>query len=398
MQRCLELAKKGAGFVTPNPMVGAVLVYEDRIIGEGWHQKYGEAHAEVNCMNDALLRLNAESGRKHDIIEKSTLYVSLEPCAHFGKTPPCANLIIQHKIPKVIIGCRDPFEEVDGKGIEKLKAAGVEVISEVLENECKALNKRFFTFHEMKRPYVILKWAQTADGKMASLNLPAGRQVPNEGGTSDSDNFNNSIDKSDYKLKDPKNPPLEGREAERLIISNEYSNRLVHQWRSEEVSILVGTNTALLDDPELTTRLWEGNSPIRLVLDMNLRLPLHLKLFDKKVKTIVFNAVKQEENENLIYYKIGKEKSIVSEILNALYQLNIQSVIVEGGAKLLQTFIDAGMWDEARIISNEELVINNACLPDRQGLDTPILSQATKTKEEKILSDRIEYYTRTNAD
>ena len=384
MQRCLELAKKGAGFVAPNPIVGAVLVFENRIIGEGWHQKYGAAHAEVNCINDALLRLNAESGRKHDIIKKSTLYVSLEPCAHFGKTPPCADLIIEHKIPKVVIGCRDPFEEVNGKGMERLKAAGVEVISGVLENECKALNKRFFTFHEKKRPYVILKWAQTADGKIASLNL-------SEGGTSDSDNINSSIDKSDYKLKDFKNPPLEGREVERLLISNEYSNRLVHQWRSEEASILVGTNTALLDDPELTTRLWEGNSPIRLVLDMNLRLPLHLKLFDKKVKTIVFNSVKQEENENLIYYKIEKEKNVVSEILNALYQLNIQSVIVEGGTKLLQIFIDAGMWDEARIICNEELVIG-------KGLSAPLLSAAIKINEEKMLSDRIEYYTRTNAD
>ncbi|MBP8114766.1 MAG: bifunctional diaminohydroxyphosphoribosylaminopyrimidine deaminase/5-amino-6-(5-phosphoribosylamino)uracil reductase RibD [Chitinophagaceae bacterium] len=349
MQRCLELAKKGAGFVAPNPMVGAVLVYEDRIIGEGWHQQYGEAHAEVNCINDAMMRLNAESGRKHNIIEKSTLYVSLEPCAHFGKTPPCADLIIQHKIPKVVIGSKDSFQEVNGKGIEKLKAAGVEVISEVLEDECKILNKRFFTFHEMKRPYVILKWAQTGDGKMASGN------------------------------------------DDRLLISNEYSNRLVHQWRSEEASILIGTNTALLDDPELTNRLWEGNSPIRLVLDMNLRLPLHLKLFDKKVKTIVFNAVKQEEKENLIYYKIEKEANIVSQMLNALYQLNIQSVIVEGGAKLLQSFIDAGLWDEARVISNEELVINN-------GLSAPLLSDAIKTKEEKIVSDIIEYYTRTNTE
>jgi len=194
-----------------------------------------------------------------------------------------------------------------------------------------------------------LKWAQTVDGKMASGN------------------------------------------DDRLLISNEYSNRLVHQWRSEEVSILIGTNTALLDDPELTNRLWEGNSPIRLVLDMNLRLPLHLKLFDKKVKTIVFNAVKQEEKENLIYYKIEKEANIVSQMLNALYQLNIQSVIVEGGAKLLQSFIDAGLWDEARVISNEELVINN-------GLSAPLLSDAIKTKEEKIVSDIIEYYTRTNTE
>ncbi|MEO5948221.1 MAG: bifunctional diaminohydroxyphosphoribosylaminopyrimidine deaminase/5-amino-6-(5-phosphoribosylamino)uracil reductase RibD [Chitinophagaceae bacterium] len=356
MQRCLELAKNGAGFVAPNPMVGAVLVYEDRIIGEGWHQQYGEAHAEINCINDAIMRLNPESGRKHTIIEKSTLYVSLEPCAHFGKTPPCADHIIKHKIPKVFIGCRDPFQEVNGKGIQKLKAAGVEVISEVLENECKELNKRFFTFHEKKRPYVILKWAQTSDKFIGAET------------------------------------------CERLLISNEYSNRLVHQWRSEEASILIGTNTALHDDPELTTRLWEGNSPIRLVLDMNLRLPLHLKLFDRKEKTIVFNALKQEENENLIYYKIEKEKNTVLEIVNALYQLNIQSVIVEGGAKLLQSFIDGALWDEARVISNEEparpaggLIINN-------GINAPKLIASIKVNEEKILSDRIDYYTKANAD
>lgn len=366
MQRCLELAKKGAGFVAPNPMVGAVLVFENKIIGEGWHRQYGAAHAEVNCINDSTMHLNAESGRKYNIIEKSTLYVSLEPCAHFGKTPPCADLIIKHKIPRVVIGCRDPFQEVNGKGIEKLKAAGVEVIFGIFENESKKLNKRFFIFHEKKRPYVILKWAQTGDGKMASLNLPAGRQVPNERGTLNSVN-------------------------QRLFITNEYSNRLVHRWRSEEAAILVGTNTALLDNPELTTRLWEGNSPIRLVLDMNLRLPLHLILFDKNVKTIVFNAVKQEENEGLIYYKIEKEKNVVSEILNALYQLNIQSVIVEGGAKLLQTFIDEGLWDEARVISNEELIIRN-------GLSAPTLIAAIKVNEEKIVSDRIEYYTRTNTE
>ncbi len=407
MQRCLELAKKGAGFVSPNPMVGAVLVFKERIIGEGWHQQYGAAHAEVNCIDDAIMRLNAESGRKHDIIEKSTLYVSLEPCAHFGKTPPCCDLIIKNKIPKVVIGCRDPFEVENacrngkvgsGKGIEKLKAAGVEVIQGILEAECIALNKRFFTFHDKKRPYVILKWAQTADGKIAPLNLPAGRQVPNEGGTLNSDSFNISTDKRNYKVRDNQNPPSEGREVERLLISNEYSNRLVHQWRSEEASILVGTNTALLDDPELTTRLWEGNSPIRLVLDMNLRLATHLKLFNKKIKTIVFNAVKQEENENLIYFKIDKAENIVTQILKALHQLNIQSVLVEGGAKLLQSFIDARLWDEARIISNEELMINNACLPDRQGLSAPLLTNDFKINEEKILSDKIEYYTRTNTD
>ena len=260
MRRCLELATLGCGNVAPNPMVGAVLVFNDRVIGEGYHQKYGEAHAEVNCIDSV-----AEADKK--LISSSTLYVSLEPCAHFGKTPPCADLIIQHKIPRVIIGCRDPFKEVDGKGIEKLKAAGVHIETGILEDDCRELNKRFFSFHTKQRPYVILKWAQTADGFIAATNHPPGERTLKE-----------SAEKK-----------------ERLHISNEYSNRLVHKWRSEEAAILIGTNTALLDDPELTTRLWPGRSPVRLILDMDLRLPAHLKIFDRSVRTIVFNSIKEEE-------------------------------------------------------------------------------------------------------
>lgn len=340
MQRCLDLAKKGAGSVAPNPMVGALLVYNDKIIGEGYHQKYGEAHAEVNCI--AAVK---EEDRK--LIAQSTMYVSLEPCAHFGKTPPCADLIISYKIPKVMIGCRDPFPEVDGKGIEKMKAAGVEVEFGILEIECKELNKRFFTFHTKKRPYVILKWAETADNKISSEN------------------------------------------EERLLISNEYSNRLVHQWRSEEAAILIGTKTAIQDNPELTTRIWNGNSPVRLVLDMNLRLPITLKVFNKEVKTIIFNAIKHEEQENLVYYKIKKDENIIHQLMNALYELKIQSVMVEGGAKLLQSFIDEGIWDEARVIKNEKLIINN-------GLSSPVLTNAFIISEEKILSDKIEVYYKLN--
>ncbi len=346
MQRCLELAAKGTGNVAPNPMVGAVLVYDGHIIGEGWHQQYGEAHAEVNCINSV-------SDENKRLITSSTLYVSLEPCAHFGKTPPCADLIIQHKIPKVVIGCRDPFIEVNGKGIEKLQSAGIEVESGVMEEECKVLNKRFFTFHTQQRPYIILKWAETADGKIAP--------PPPEGGILNSDNSN------------------------RLLISNEYSNRIVHQWRSEEAAILVGTNTALLDDPALTTRSWPGKSPIRLVLDMNLRLPNSLKIFNGEVRTIVFNMVKQDENENLLYYKLETDRNVIAQLMDALYQLKIQSVLVEGGAKLLQSFIDSGLWDEARVIKNEELIINN-------GLNSPILSVANKVSEQKILRDKIEIY------
>ena len=366
MHRCIELAQKGAGFVAPNPMVGAVLVCGEEIIGEGWHQHYGEAHAEVDCIASV-------KEKDKNLIGASVLYVSLEPCAHHGKTPPCADLIIKNKIPKVVIGCRDPFVEVDGKGIEKLIAAGVEIEVGILENECKDLNKRFLTFHTKKRPYIILKWAQSKDGFIAGLvNF-----------------FKESISSSNM-IKNPsvqsedKMPPSGGGGA-RLLISNEHSNKVVHKWRSEEAAILIGTNTALRDNPELTTRLWDGPSPIRLVLDMNLRLLSSLKVFNQQVKTIVFNSIQQEEKDNLIYYKIEKDKNIVEQILAALYQLNIQSVLVEGGAQLLQSFIDAALWDEVRVINNEQLVINN-------GINAPVLNDAQLFSSEKIYTDNIKIY------
>lgn len=345
MHRCLQLAQLGAGHVAPNPMVGAVLVHDGRIIGEGWHQQYGGRHAEVNAL-DAV--------REEDkaLIPQSTLYVSLEPCAHFGKTPPCTDLIIHHKILKVVIGCRDPFKEVDGKGIEKLITAGLEVITGILENECIELNKRFFTFHTKQRPYVILKWAQTADGKMAT---------PSPDGVT-----------SAFPMP-------------RLIISNEYTNRLVHQWRSEEAAILAGKNTALYDDPELSTRLWPGPSPVRLVIDTQLKLPSTLKLFNRQIKTIVFNTIKHKEEDNLLYYQLKDKEDLLPQIMDALYQLQLQSVLVEGGARLLQSFIDKGIWDEVRIIKNEELIINH-------GLDSPRLAKAMKISAMKIIDDCIEYY------
>ncbi len=340
MYRCIELARKGAGYVAPNPMVGAVLVRDDRIIGEGWHQRYGEAHAEVGAIGEAT-GLATLSGLTSSFSSNTTLYVSLEPCAHHGKTPPCADLIIRTGIPRVVIGCRDPFEAVNGKGIEKLKAAGIEVVEGVLEKECRELNKRFFTFHEQQRPYVILKWAQTADGFMAAEA-----------------------------------------ESPRLLITNEYSNRRVHQWRSEEDAIFVGTNTALLDDPELTNRLWTGPSPVRLVLDMELRLPASLKLFNKEQKTIVFNSIKEEEQPNLIYYRLEKNKSLISQFMDALYQLRIQSVLIEGGRRLLDSFILAGAWDEARIITNMQKKIGN-------GLAAPELMNKQRINQEKFLSDEL---------
>ena len=347
MHRCLELANLGAGKVAPNPLVGAVLVHNGKIIGEGFHEKYGQAHAEVNCI---------QSVRVEDfgLISSSTLYVSLEPCVHFGKTPPCTDLIISKKIPEVVIGCVDPYSEVKGKGIQKLKKAGVKVVMNVLEKECKQLNKRFFTFHLQHRPYIILKWAQSADGKMAGADLA------------------------------------------RFNISNEFSRRLVHKWRSEEVSILVGTNTAFYDDPELSNRYWQGTNPLRMVADMELRLPSSLKLFDKKIPALVFNRHRHtiEEiafhskhplgKEALAYYQVTADVELVHQITHALYKLKIQSVLVEGGAKLLQSFIDENLWDEIRLITNKELKMN-------EGIASPVFS-GIRTEEQDLFSDRIEYF------
>jgi len=317
-------------------MVGAVLVYEDRIIGEGCHMQFGQAHAEVNCI---------ASVKEEDrgLIPRSTMYVSLEPCAHFGKTPPCADLIIREGIPRVVVGCRDPFPQVDGKGIEKLRAAGVSVEVGVLEAACIGLNKRFFTFHKEHRPYIILKWAQSINGRIA--------------GSGDS----------------------------RVLISNDYTNRLVHKWRSEEASIMVGTNTALLDDPSLTVRHWKGPNPVRLVIDKDLRLPLSLRLFDGQVKTVVFNLKRHEERDNVLYYQLTEDSSLVHQLVMALYQLKIQSVLVEGGTALLQSFIDEGYWDEARIITNETLQIPT-------GLPAPVLPDAELTGQERLKSDLINFY------
>lgn len=349
MHRCLQLAGNAEGFVAPNPMVGAVLVHEDRIIGESFHLKYGEAHAEVNCFNSV-------KKEDEDLIPLSTLYVSLEPCAHFGKTPPCADLIIEKGVKKVVIGCPDPFYAVKGKGIEKLKAAGIEVEMSSLEKECRDINRSFFTFHTLHRPYIILKWAQTTDSKL-----------------------------------DHKNPG-------RLLISNAYTNRLVHQWRSQTMAIIVGTNTALGDDPQLTTRLWSGKNPVRMVVDMDLRLPKHLRLFNDEATTIIFNVkqhtVPEERDITLLepgiyYYQVTEDVSIIHQILNSLYQLKIQSLMVEGGAYLLQSFIDEGVWDEARVITNKNLVVG-------EGLPAPVLASHQIHKTEDISTDTIQYFFKTN--
>lgn len=340
MYRCFELAQKGAGNVAPNPMVGAVLVYNDTVIGEGYHAVFGEAHAEVNC-------LNSVAADKKQLIEKSTLYVSLEPCAHYGKTPPCADLIIANKIPKVVIGCKDSFDKVDGKGIEKLKAAGVEVMTGVLEKEALHLNKRFFTFYNKKRPCIILKWAQTADKKIGSNT------------------------------------------SQRLFISNAITNRLVHQWRSEAAAVLVGTNTALKDDPALTTRLVKGNNPVRLVIDKELQLPSALQLLNGSVKTMVFNYVKEGEQHGVIYCRVERDEDIIPQLLRILYEQKLQSLIVEGGAQLLQSFIDAGWWDEARVITNTKMVAG-------EGIAAPVLSQHKLIKTVTNDTDTIDYFINNN--
>lgn len=336
MQRCIQLAKLGAGNVAPNPMVGAVLVYEDEIIGEGYHMQYGKAHAEVNCIN------SVPENRKHQI-PNATLYVSLEPCAHFGKTPPCSNLIIEQQIKKVVMGCTDSFAAVAGKGIEQLKAAGVEVVLDVLKDACLQLNKRFFTFHNQHRPYIILKFAQTADGFIGSLS------------------------------------------DKRLLISNAFTNKLVHQWRSEEAAILVGTNTALKDNPSLTNRLWTDKSPIRLVIDKQLKLPSTLYLFNQQVKTVVFNELKNDVNSHVEFVQLQTGISVLQQIQQYCYNNQLQSILVEGGAQLLQSFINENLWDEARIITNENLFVQN-------GVAAPKLS-GTLQHSTHIFGDRIDFYT-----
>ncbi|HTI61411.1 bifunctional diaminohydroxyphosphoribosylaminopyrimidine deaminase/5-amino-6-(5-phosphoribosylamino)uracil reductase RibD [Mucilaginibacter sp.] len=320
MQRCLELAALGMGSVSPNPMVGAVIVHGRRIIGEGYHQRYGEAHAEVNAINSVLSKYDDAE----ELLRDSTIYVSLEPCAHYGKTPPCADLIIKHGIPRVVVGCRDPFKQVDGKGIEKLQQAGIEVTTGVLETECKWLNRRFFTRVQQKRPYVILKWAQTADGFFA----PADNQ--------------------------------------QLWITGDESRRLVHKWRSEEDAILVGKYTVAIDNPQLNTRYWPGKSPKRVVIDRRLELAASSNIYDQSVETLVFNEVKTDIDGKIKYIALEDfERFVPQYILFQLYLQDIQSVIIEGGAHTLNSFIEAGLWDEARIFTGEAILgkgINAPCV------------------------------------
>ncbi len=320
MQRCLQLAKNGFGNVSPNPMVGAVIVNKDRIIGEGYHQKYGEAHAEVNAIN---------SVEDKSLLKTSTMYVSLEPCSHFGKTPPCADMIIENKIPEVVIGSIDPNPKVAGGGIKKLKDAGLTLTTGVLVKECDELNKRFFTYHLKKRPYIILKWAETADGFI------------------------------DICRKDPD-------KIKNYWITNEFCRTLVHKWRTEEDAFMIGANTVINDNPHLTARNWSGRNPVRVIVDKNAELSKDYKILDKSAKTIVINSKKNLCQENIAYIKSNLEKDSEKNILTVLYENKIQSLVIEGGAQLLNSFISSGLWDEARVFTGQKIF--------KRGLKAPVFN------------------------
>ncbi len=327
MQRAILLAEKGLGNVAPNPMVGAVIVYKSKIIGEGFHQQYGGTHAEVNAL--ASVQPNDQA-----LLPHSTLYVTLEPCAHFGKTPPCANLLVKTQIKRVIIGALDPNPKVAGRGVKILEEAGIEVQIGMEEEKCRHLIRRFLAFHQKKRPYIILKWAETSNGYFAPIS------------------------------------------SEQKWISNGIAKRLSHRWRAEEAAILVGTNTAHIDNPQLTNRFWAGTNPLRLVIDQHLRLAQGLYLLDQSHPTIIYTSQKKEAPKNLSYQVLEFSKAIPPQILEHLYQLQINSLIVEGGKTLLQSFIELGLWDEARIFIGQNSWA--------EGIKAPTLPFTSNTSTEPI--------------
>jgi diaminohydroxyphosphoribosylaminopyrimidine deaminase/5-amino-6-(5-phosphoribosylamino)uracil reductase len=326
IKRCIELAKNGLGTTYPNPLVGCVIVFEKNIIGEGWHKKSGESHAELIAI---------ESVQNKELLSSSTLYVNLEPCSHFGKTPPCADLILKYKIPNVVIGTIDPNSKVAGKGIQKLKDSGVNVTFGILEKECNELNKRFFTFHRKNRPFIILKWAESSDGFISPKN------------------------------KDEQKP---------VWISNEYSRQLVHKWRSEEQAILVGSQTILDDNPSLTVRDWTGENPIRVIIDKENQVDSSKNVFDSQAKTIVFSNKEVTSNSETIQnIKINFDQNSTQAIVEKLFENNIQSIIIEGGRKTIQFFIDANLWDEARVFIGE-INLNEGTIAPK--LNSPIYSKS----------------------
>jgi len=343
MRRCIELGKKALGSASPNPMVGSVITYQDKIIGEGFTSGYGGPHAEVNAINSV--------GDK-SLLKEATLYVTLEPCIHYGKTPPCTDLIIKNNLQKVIIGIQDPNIKVSGGGIKKLKEVGCEVSMGVLEDECRKHHKRFLTFHEKHRPYIILKWAETKDGFIAPDN-----------------------DKRKAK-------------PEPYWISNSYARQRVHQWRSEEQAILVGTKTVLSDNPRLDVRFWEGTSPIRIIIDKALKLPTDLNIYDKSSRTIILTQLEDRTkfHAGLEYDIIDFEKNLAEETCRKLFEKNIASVLIEGGTQTLATFINSGLWDEARIITGDVAFGKGTKAPSIDGklIDIEIIGNNTI---KKLLND-----------
>ena len=337
MARCLYLAGLGVSYTSPNPMVGAVIVYKDEIIGEGFHKRYGEPHAEPNAIY---------SVKDKSLLKESTLYVNLEPCSHFGKTPPCANLIVQMGIPNVVIATLDPNPKVSGRGVEILRNAGINVEVGVMEKEARELNRRFFCFIEKKRPFITLKWAQTADGFI------------------DIHRNNNAV------------PALK--------ISNEVTRQFTHKMRAENMAIMVGTKTVMLDNPSLTLRNWFGRSPVRVAIDRKNRVPENFNIKDQKQATIIFTEAKNTNKTNLQYIQISFEKDILNEIIQKLYDKNIHSVLVEGGTSLLTSFIDAGLWDEANIEISQAII--------NDGIKAPSLKDAIIQSEEIIENHQWNHY------
>ncbi len=331
MQRCLDLARRALGNTYPNPMVGSVIVHNGEIIGEGYHHMAGQPHAEINAIN---------SVKNPALLPESTIYVSLEPCAHYGRTPPCALKIAEIGFKRVVIGTLDSHDKVDGKGKKIIKEANIEISTGVLEAECRQLNKRFFTYHTKKRPFIILKWAQSADGFM---------------------------DK-DFK-------PVQ--------ISNKLASQFVHRMRADEHAILVGTNTALRDNPNLTARNVAGKNPIRILIDFDLKVPEENHIFNSEANTLVFNSLKEETVGHLKFIKITRE-NMLETLLEKLYSEQIQSVIIEGGSHTLKTFIENGLWDEAVIITNETLVLES-------GTKAPEFT-AAPFHSEQMRDNRVDFY------
>lgn len=341
MSRCIALAKNGLGTTYPNPLVGSVIVHEDKIIGEGWHRKAGTPHAEVHAIQSVK---NTYGNLASEILSNATIYVCLEPCSHYGKTPPCADLIISEGIKNVVIGCTDPNPQVAGRGIKKLFEAGHTVTIGILEQECEALNKRFFTFQNKKRPYIFLKWAETTNGFIA---------------------------------------PLERNNKKPVWITNEYSRQWVHKIRAQEQAILIGTNTAIEDNPTLTTRDWKGSNPIRFVLDKSLRIPSDAHVFNNQATTIVFTEKEANSTNFIEYCTLVFSENLIPQILDEAYKKGIQSIIIEGGSQTLQSFIDLNLWDEAYVFKGTANFEN--------GIKAPMIKMTEKinTKSQVIKNDTL---------